>query len=187
MTAAPDGKAAFFTSNEKLTDDATTGPEPGPAAIGRAKLGVSGPEDEEDLFLPTRAFGIAVQGSHIYWANETNGTIGRATLNGDGAFSQEEPEFLTVGGRPRWVAVDSTYVYWTDPGEHEANGEGTIGRAKLDKSEAPEPDFITGASQPQGVAVNGTNVYWANDGTEAIAAGGNQREQSRTELALPWC
>ena len=80
------------------------------------------------------------------------------TLNGDGSASEVEPDFLTVGGRPRWVAVDSTYAYWSDPGENEANGEGTIGRARLNGSEAPEPDFITGASQPQGVAVNGTYV-----------------------------
>ncbi len=172
MAASTSTSKAFFTSSEKLTNNATTGPEPALAAIARAKLGGSGAEDIEEGFLPAHASGIVNDGSHIYWADPTTGDIGRAALNGEGAASPVEPEFLTVGGKPRWVAVDSTYAYWSDAGEEEANGEGTIGRAKLDHSEAPEAEFITGASQPEGIAVNGTNIYWANDGTEAIARAG---------------
>ena len=169
MVASTSTSKAFFTSSEKLTNDATTGPEPTLAAVARAKLGASGAEDVEEDFLPTRASGIANDGSHVYWADPATGSIGRATLNGDGDASEVEPEFLTIGGSPRWVALDSTYAYWTDSGKNEADGEGTIGRVKLDGSEATEPEFITGASQPQGIAVNGTNIYWANDGTRSIA------------------
>ena len=169
LAASTSTSKAFFTSSEKLTDDATTGPEPALAAIVRAKLGASAAEDVEEGFLPAHAAGITMHGNLIYWADPTTGSIGRAKLNGDGSASDVEAEFLAVGGNPRWVAVDDTYAYWSDPGDNEPGG-GTIGRARLDGGEAPEPEFITDATKPQGVAVNATHVYWANNGTSATAA-----------------
>jgi hypothetical protein len=168
QAASTDGTKALFTSAQKLTDDATTGPETGEPEIGRATIGAGGPEDLRPEFLPAKAGGIAVDGSHVYWAEPSLGAIGRATLGPSGPEEVEE-EFLQVGGRPRWVAVDGQYAYWSDPGAGEEAGEGMIGRARLDRSQTPEPSFIAGASQPQGLAVNSEFIYWANDGTHAIA------------------
>jgi hypothetical protein len=170
MAASADGSKAIFASPQKLTQDATTGPEQPTPAISRAKPGAAGLEDPEAGFLPAHASGIAVDGSHIYWADPGRGEIGRATLNGEGAATEIEEDFISVpGGKPRWVAADSEYVYWTELGENEAEGEGTVGRARLDRSQPPEPDFITGASQPQGIAVDSSHIYWANGRTNAIA------------------
>jgi hypothetical protein len=159
MGATPDGSQAFFTSSEKLTNDATTGPEPEAPAIARATLEGEG----KDIgFLLASAKGVAVDDTYIYWADPKAGTIGRATLDGT---TEVDPSFIEGPVKPQWVTTDSEYVYWTDAVDGE-NGNGTIGRAKkLDGSEV-EPSFITGAHNPQGIAVNATYIYWANDGSQ---------------------
>jgi hypothetical protein len=89
--------------------------------------------------------------AHVYWANNTSETIGRAYLDGSGAGQS----FIAGLDDPRGLSVDDRYVYW-------ANADtGTIGRANLDGSGA-NPSFITGANFPGGVAVDGEHVYWAN-------------------------
>lgn len=178
QSATPDGSKAFFTSSEKLTADATTGPEPEPPAIARAGIDGNGIDLK---FLPARASGLAIDGSHVYWADPEAGTVGRAKLNENGGATEVEEEFIVPGpvevegepgvfesvpSKPQWVAVDGSHVYWTN----DADGEdlhGTIGRAKLGAGEAEEvePEFITGASNPQGIAVDATHIYWANDGS----------------------
>jgi hypothetical protein len=183
MAAGTDGSSAIFTSSEMLTNDAKTGPEQAAPAIGRAVA-----EDGSELkpgFLPQAAIGVAVDGTHIYWANPSKGTIGRAELDG----TQANPEFVSDAGAPRYVAVDENHVYWTNAANGK-DGEGTIGRAKLGAVEAEEeePEFIAGKveiapgkfenviSNPQGIAVDGTHIYWANAGesnpTRAIGQAG---------------
>ena len=186
MTATPDGSRVFFTSSEKLTDDATTGPEPDKqAAIARADLADGNGESFE--FLPTHAKGIAISGSHIYWADPTTNSIGRAKL-GAGGPEDPEPAFISVPevdvepgvsapARPQYVAIDpaAEYVYWTNAPDEE-DGHGSIGRAKLEATEAVaiDPEYIQGkeaggeeklqATNPQGIAVNTDFIYWANAG-----------------------
>ncbi len=186
QAAAADGSQAFFTSPEKLTNDANTGPEQSLAQIERDDL--SGGEVEDKEFIsPRHAVGVAVDGSHIYWADPAAGTIGRADIDG----KKREPTFIVPGpvecevkgqpgvfeetpSRPRYVAVDSEHIYWTNTGcsnpetGEAIEGTGTIGRADIDGSEAGvEAAFIKGASNPQGIAVNSTHIYWANAGTLA--------------------
>jgi virginiamycin B lyase len=157
MGASADGDTAFFTSAGELTGDANTGPEPVPPHVSRA--GTDGdPASVEQDFLPARATGVAVDGSHLYWANPSRGSIGRANLDGTGV----EEDFVDGLVQPRWVAVDGGYLYWTS-----LTGRGSIGRAELDGS-AAEPEFIAGAGRPQGIAVDGTRVYWANDAPNGI-------------------
>ena len=64
---------------------------------------------------------MAVDGEHIYWANEHTGTIGRAKLNGEGP----DQSFITGADEPFGVAVDGEHIYWGNLGSD------TIGRAKL--------------------------------------------------------
>jgi hypothetical protein len=158
MAASADGSRAFFTSSEKLTNDATTGPEPPPAAIARAGIGGA---PVEPSFLPAHATGVAVDGSHIYWADPEAGAIGRAELGG----GNPEAEFIGGIGKPKDVAVDAEHIYWTNPGSGAA-GEGTIGRAKLGAggAEEIEAEFIKGADDPQGIAVDSSHIYWVNAG-----------------------
>jgi hypothetical protein len=158
MGASADGSKAFFTSSEKLTNDATTGQEPEAPAIARATLEGEG----KDLgFLLASAKGVAVDGTYIYWADPKAGTIGRATLDGT---TEVDPSFIEGPVKPQWVAVDSEYVYWTDAVDGQ-DGNGQIGRAKKVDGSEVDPSFITGAHNPQGIAVNATHIYWANDGS----------------------
>jgi hypothetical protein len=165
MAASIGGNVAYFTSSEKLTNDANTGIEPELPAIARANINGSG----ADLtFLPADALGVAVDGTYAYWANPEAGTIGRATLDGT---TEVDPDFIPApdAGKPQWVAVSAGHIYWTNTGDGE-DGNGTIGRADID-GDNPDLDFITGASNPQGIAVNATHVYWANGGKAGNASG----------------
>jgi hypothetical protein len=168
--ASADGSKAFFTSPEKLTNDATTGPEVTETpAIARADIEGGG----KDLqFLPVKADGVTVFAGHIYWADPEGHAIGRAKLNGEDSATELKPEFITGAGTPHYVAVDSEHIYWSNAGDGK-DGNGTIARADIDGSPGSvKLDFITGASNPQGVAVDGSHIYWANDG----ANGGNNCE-----------
>ncbi len=213
QAASADGSKVFFTSPEKLTDNANTGPEQPAAGIG---IGSSATGEIEDAtFIPKRAVGVAVDSKYVYWADPIGGTIGRAELNGDNPeddfiapgpseceFDVEiepgvfEKEKVLAPTSPRYVAVDAGHIYWTNTGLRSGSGDplnegGTIGRADIEGAEASvEPSFICGASNPQGVAVNSTHVFWANAATNSIAratADGNAIEQSFFKLqATAW-
>lgn len=88
----------------------------------------------------------------MYWANETGGSIGRATPAG-GAVDQR---FVTGATAPRGVAVDGRHVYWA----HGA-GAGRIGRASLAGTGADHSFLSVGAS-PGGVAVDNKGIYWTH-------------------------
>jgi hypothetical protein len=190
QTATRDGTEAFFTSPEKLTDNANTGPEQPPAQI---ELGSLAGAIEKANFIPAHAVGVAVDGSHVYWADPKAGTIGRADLDG----KNPDPNFITPGpvefefqfkvkpgvfetrketieSEPRYVAVDAGHVYWTNSGRSDEFGavdkEGTIGRADIEGTPGSiEPALIRGASNPQGIAVNAEDLYWANAGKASAA------------------
>lgn len=103
-------------------------------------------------------FGIAVEGSHIYWLNNASGTegagsVGTATLNGAGPAISPNPNLITGANGPWGITADANYVYWTDSGSFGAAGGTTIGRAALDGSGATQ-SFIGGLDFPTGIAVD---------------------------------
>jgi hypothetical protein len=144
--AAADGSQVLFTSPEKLTDDANTGPEQPKAAIGRATLHGEEPADgEEDEFVPTtHALGVAVdpKGEYLYWVDPSIETIARAKLDAEGNVvpNSKEPRFIEPGNtlaedhpnrepgvlhsapsRLRYVTVGpcpggGECIYWTNTG-----------------------------------------------------------------------
>jgi hypothetical protein len=90
--------------------------------------------------------GLAVGGSHLYWADNLGG-IGRANLDGSAPtiiVPGGEATGLYFGSNP-CITVDSSHLYWQN-----ACTAG-IGRANLDGS-APNPSFIPGpgSSTPVG-------------------------------------
>jgi hypothetical protein len=153
--ATPDGSKALFTSNEELTNNATTGPEPFlTPVISRANSDGTG---SEQSFITTRANWTAVDSGHIYWTDTEAGTIGRANIDG----TNPEPSFISGLENPEGIAVDSGHIYWAEARDY-AEGHGTIGRATLTGGSV-EKEFITGTSDSHGVAVNSEYVYWSNN------------------------
>jgi hypothetical protein len=133
----------------------------GGSLIGRANndggqqnqsfIGVLG---SEDLVGPC---GVAVDASHIYWAEMGANRISRAGLDGANVIKG----FITGADEPCGVAVDSDHLYWTN------RGGASIGRARLDGSEADQ-SFISGIDLPCGVAVTGSSVFWATPSEDTI-------------------
>jgi hypothetical protein len=94
------------------------------------------------------------RGNFVYWANgATQGSIGRAKINGTGANNN----FITGLNQPSEVAVDSKFIYWSE------SGTNRIGRANLDGS-GVNPSFVTtGVSGPLGLAVTANSgIFWVN-------------------------
>jgi sugar lactone lactonase YvrE len=179
--ATPDGSKALFTSNEELTNDANTGPEPFlTPSVGRVNSDGSGVQRG---FISTKAKWTAVDAGHVYWTNTEAGTIGRAEIGG----ANPEPNFITGLENPEGIAVDAGHIYWAEAHDH-AEGHGTIDRAEL-AGTGVEKEFITGASNPRGVAVNSEYVYWTNGATNFIGRAtiaGASPEQFFHYAENPW-
>jgi hypothetical protein len=150
MAATADGEEAFFISSEKLTNDANTGPEQPEAEIGRATVGLGpeeAPSDVREPFLLAHALGMAVSpdGSHIYWVNPPDRSIGRATLDPAAcaplpAPCEIEPEYILPG-----PALLEDHPY-SEPGvEHETPAT---------------PRYVAAGACAEG----GECVYWTNTG-----------------------
>ena len=99
------------------------------------------------LALATLAIGALALGAradaYIYWANDAtpqHSVVGRAGLDGTGI----DQSFIPSANITEGVAVDSTYIYWTNV------CSGAIGRANIDGSGVLNQTFITGANSPPG-------------------------------------
>ncbi|MCW2967421.1 MAG: hypothetical protein JWM71_1193 [Solirubrobacteraceae bacterium] len=139
--ALPASAGAFLYWANSGTGSAGTG------SIGHASNDGTGVN--QSLIPNLDACGIAVDATHIYWANGTS--IGRANLDGNPA--SVNPSFITGATSACGVAVDGAHIYW-------GNGN-ALGRANIDGSSVNQ-SFITGANTVCGVALDAGHVYWAN-------------------------
>jgi hypothetical protein len=188
LCASSAGAFVYFTSGNKT--------------IGRANLDAS---DVRNTFIGTgvdNPTGLAVDGAHIYWANRGTvvvgnqfppppvGSIGRANLDGSRAVSN----FIPTGPvtEPNGVAVDASYVYWTDqagfPPEFDPAGvaiTSRIGRASLDGS-AANGRFMnfTGGGSLTGIAFDGTYVYWIENACNQCSLAGGVHDTNTIGRAL---
>lgn len=137
--------------------------------IGRANLDGSN-ADPEFITLPTIpgatsvtiCGGVAVDGEHIYWADNELDTIGRANLDGSGV----NRFFIAGANSPCGIAVDSSHIYW-------ANFEDEfIGRARIDGT-GVEPQYMDAGFRTCGVAGSGADLFWTlNSSIGRANAGG---------------
>lgn len=102
--------------------------------------------------------GLAVDSTHIYWADSHGDKIGRAKLDGTAV---ESDLISSAGNLPCDIAVDSSHIYWTE------RGSKTINRAKLDGSSV-ERGLISTESAPCGLAVGPNAIYWAAESESKI-------------------
>lgn len=95
--------------------------------------------------------GIAINATHVYWAEPNAGAVGRASLDG----SAPNTALLTGLDRPCGLTVNGSHLYWV-------SWRG-IGRAKLDGSQ-PEPEFAPVSPGGCGLAVDSQYLYWGTRG-----------------------
>ncbi len=183
VAASSDGSRVTFLSSEKLTDDATTGPEPDGPAIGRAVASDGSEQDNE--FRPGQpgfAKSVAVDeaGGYIYWADPAHHRIGRSELDG-GDFTENfiatpSDEAKNIAGEAAGIAVvdegAAKYIFWTDAGELGEEGnpqveKGTIGRADLDGGNVNQ-ECLTKQTNPRSIAADSSYIYWTNPGVSPI-------------------
>jgi hypothetical protein len=177
---AVDGEYIYWTNSGR--EDPLEGPLDGGGTIGRAKLdGEAASIDPdficgEDPAKPGERYvsnpqGIAVNSSHIYWANAAiqdpiNGTIARAAIDGSGA----EGKFFEVGavnGRVAYgVGLSATHVYFDM--NQETNNFGIVARVPLAGGER-EIFGLGGEAKLRGLAVDSGHVYWVSQSEGAIA------------------
>src|SRR5262245_32065526 len=104
----------------------------GDSSIGRANLdGSAANPSFIPSSSPTSGAGVAVNDTHIYWANLVPGaggsgdtytdSIARANLDGTAV----DQHFIELGadGNPQGVAVDESHIFWAN------QGTGSIARA----------------------------------------------------------
>jgi hypothetical protein len=108
--------------------------------------------------------GLAIDAAHIYWANDTNGTIGRADLDG----SEVNQRFITGLDHPCGLSIDASYIYWTS--SHYSQEHGAIGRAGIDGAH-PQAEFLKTAYPPCAVATSGAYLFGPSLDPENLAAG----------------
>jgi hypothetical protein len=113
------------------------------------------------ILLPPRA-----HANFVYWANDSESTIGRAKINGTGVNNA----FITGLDNVHGVAVDSRFIYWTQG----VGGTSSIGRANLDGSGAnpnfiPSPAFNFQNLPAPGIAVTSTALFFGKTASGYIA------------------
>jgi hypothetical protein len=154
--------------------------------IGRARLDGTGVEHSFISGTGRRPCGVALDGTHIYWAEQQGGkvgspnkggAIGRANRDGSGVNAKFIP---TPAHHGCGVAIAGSYIYWTSTACEIVPGRGcwwapsspaAIGRANVDGT-GVDDQFITDLAIPRspafqtadpcGIAVAGKYIYWTN-------------------------
>ena len=105
--------------------------------------------------------GVAVDATHIYWANSGAGTIWKAPLAGGGATflanASSSPQFAAPGG----VAVDAAHVYWANTGALNLSGTYSFDRLFTSRAGVGGHEF---ASLLLGLPVDGSVPYNLGEG-----------------------
>ena len=125
------------------------------AHIGRANLNGTG-VDPNFVTIPEPFCGLAVDQSFLYWSSDSGNTVGRAPVGGGSADGSFIPAG-TTGGGPTGVAVNSQYVFWSNPDAMPP----TLGRANINGA-SPNPRLVTGPSSPLLLAAAPSNKITVN-------------------------
>ena len=98
---------------------------------------------------------------NLYWANAGDGTATGGSIEElatDGTMTQ------IATGAPYTLAVDTSYLYWTDA------AAGTVSRWPLSGSGSASV-IATGEAQPLGLVVTATCLYFADDAGAVVGSG----------------
>ncbi len=119
--------------------------------------------------------GIAVDTTHVYWADKLGGSVRRVEKSGGSV-----DLFGTDAGAPVRVALDDTYAYWSGSNgacvgrgiwrKPKAGGAPTALYSEVSPGALRCPSLTPSLIQVQDLAVNSTSVYWT---AQANINGGN--------------
>jgi hypothetical protein len=129
---------------------------------GISRVNLDGSLLESPLIRPNAysVCALAVNSTHIYWADSYGNKIGRAKLDGTAV----ESELISPAGDiPCDLTVDSNYIYWAN------RSSAIISRARLDGSSV-EADFLLTQPVPCGVAVGLNSIYWTTESDDKVWA-----------------
>ena len=170
LTAASKGGPRHAaTAADTLTGGQALGAAPGPGQIYWVSsdeiwaANLDGTSPHAIVTGQIGAEGIAVNSSHLYWADAPDGTIWEANLNGGSPHT-----ILTSQRGQTGLAVTASQIYWANNGGG-VDRAGAIWAANLDGS-SPHA-IVTGQTLPSGVAADASHVYWADEGNETAGNG----------------
>ncbi|MBI2394297.1 MAG: hypothetical protein HYV09_32295 [Deltaproteobacteria bacterium] len=136
---APDGDANASDDAADADGEAVEDAGPGPVVL-TTKL------------VAPRAIAI---GAGFAWVTDMAGQIARVPLTGG------DPVKVATAVRPTYIAVESTYVYWTDLGVGTPNS-GSVGR--YDMATGAATLLAKAQDAPNSTVLRGPDVLWAHGG-----------------------
>jgi hypothetical protein len=141
------------------------------------KASIAGGPATQIVTTESLAGALTVDEKNLYWLTPSG--VWTAPLSGlpDGGgptliataqgFNSNEDAIGVEGGA--WLAVDATYVYWTD-GD---SATGTVAAVPL--AGGAVTILASGEIQPTGIAVGASGVYWGDLGTYGVTGSGSLR------------
>lgn len=99
-------------------------------------------------------FGLAIDGTNVYWTNPNGGQVRLCAKNG----CNNAPTTLASGqSYPYNVVVDGSNAYWTN-----YTGTGTVQKCALGGCGNNPTTLASAQVWPNGVAFDASNVYWTD-------------------------
>lgn len=118
-------------------------------------------------------FGMAVDSSHLYWADVGGDAIMRSDLDGSNVTTLVSD---AAGSHPYGVAVDASHVYWTDLQSQQ------VKRADLDGGHITTLIDGSGLLQPAAIAIDSTHLYLGDVAGDGSIMRANLDGSGRTTL-----
>ena len=102
---------------------------------------------------------IAVDGTSVFWA--TSGNVVKCATNGCGGVPTIL-SFSQVAGSIKGIAVDDTFVFWTNNARSEVVG---CAKASLNDCTNTSKVFASAELSPDAITVDGETIYWTSSDT----------------------